>query len=1099
MRRGSARTTLQRATTALVVSLITALPVAPSVLAGQAWSTSAAPTSLTQNVSTDVLVTVRNTSGNNGGGEGIGCVTILVPAAYRVDAVSIDSVDGGHSWQAAVAGSNPAVISAHGVDNGDRIVGSPDLEAVVIRVTVTGLQLGSAAWTADEYNDADCSGDFNRTQSIAMSVVTPPNSAPSATDDAASVRHDQTKTVAAPGVLGNDTDPNADPLTAAVSSGPAHGSLTLAPDGGWSYTPDAAYVGPDSFTYRASDGSLTSNIATVTISVTNAAPVGIVDSYAAIHGLPMSIGAGAGVLHNDSDGDGDPLTAAVVSGPAHGTLSAFSTDGSFTYVPDLLYLGSDSFTYEVSDGISTVGPITVTLNVFNSAPTAADDAASVVHDGLLIEPAASGILANDSDADGDALTAVLVTDATHGTLTLDPDGAFQYVPDAGYVGGDQFTYRASDGLAASSIATVSLTVSDVAPAAAPDSYSVVHDRHLSVDAGTGVLANDADADGDPVTAALVTSTAHGLLAFAADGSFDYLPDAGWTGLDTFTYRATSPTASSSVTTVSIDVTNSSPAGVPDSYAVHTGATLVVAAASGVLANDTDADGDPLSAVLQTGVVHGAVTLRADGGFTYTSDPGWVGTDTLTYLPADPIASGSPVTVTITITDAAPQAVDDSATVVHDRTLSAAASGVLANDSDSDGDAITAVLDSAAGHGLVTLNSDGSWTYAPDAGYVGQDTFTYHATDGALDSASATVVIDVTNAAPAVSDDAANGSHDRTIVVPAPGVLANDTDGDGDALSATMTTPPSHGTVTLAPNGGYTYQPDPGYVGTDAFSYSAADGPTTTPGSVTVTVTNALPSAQADSYVMVTGSTLTVAAPGLLVNDTDADHDTLTATVVSSPAHGTASIGTGGSLVYTPAAGFTGVDHLTYLASDGLGSSGVVSVAVKVVPRAPSPTPTPTPTPSPTPTPTDSPTPAPSSPGETAGPSPVATPSATPAPSAATPSGPVAEPSAPLSSPSAPGSVDRFVVVGGSSSGPTANLGESLLAASVSLALDGFDWQIPGLMLSVPGLLVVLAITLQVGGGLAWLPVIRRKLSGAGVARDRASSARVRGRPRGPAR
>jgi VCBS repeat-containing protein len=199
------------------------------------------------------------------------------------------------------------------------------------------------------------------------------NRAPAAAADAYSTAEDTPLTVAAPGVLGNDTDPDGDSLSAVVVSGPAHGSLDLNADGGFTYTPAANFNGTDTFTYRASDGTAQSSPATVTITVTagSDAPVAADDAYTTDEDTALTVAA-PGVLGNDSDPDGDQLTAVVASGPGHGSLT-LSADGSFTYTPATNYNGTDSFTYRVSDGTLQSDPatVTITVNAVNDAPTVA--------------------------------------------------------------------------------------------------------------------------------------------------------------------------------------------------------------------------------------------------------------------------------------------------------------------------------------------------------------------------------------------------------------------------------------------------------------------------------------------------------------------------------------------------------------------------------------------------------------------------------------------------------------------------------------------------------------------------------------------------------
>ena len=260
---------------------------------------------------------------------------------------------------------------------------------------------------------------------------------------------------------GNDSSPKGLPLTVELVTSPSHGSVNVEPDGRVTYTPNAGFVGSDSFEYRVTDGELASLpvLVTVTVSPVNTAPVAVGDGYGVGAGGTLTMPA-PGVLGNDTDAEGDVLTAVLVVGPAHGTLT-FNTDGSFTYTPNAGYSGTDSFTYAANDGtldseVATV-TLTVTATPVNTAPVAGADGYSVErrHDP---DRAAPGVLGNDTDAEGDVLTAVLVVGPAHGTLTLNADGSFTYTPNADYSGTDSFTYAANDGTLDSEVATVTLTV-----------------------------------------------------------------------------------------------------------------------------------------------------------------------------------------------------------------------------------------------------------------------------------------------------------------------------------------------------------------------------------------------------------------------------------------------------------------------------------------------------------------------------------------------------------------------------------------------------------------------------------------------------------------
>ena len=498
--------------------------------------------------------------------------------------------------------------------------------------------------------------------------VTVPNQTPDAVNDSYATSRNGVLTVgAAAGVLANDTDPENANLGATVVQGPAHGTLTLNANGSFTYTPNAGYSGPDSFSYRASDGAL-NDVATVNLTVDpNVAPVAGSDAYQVDRNGSLTVDAAAGVLANDADPDnssGGVITANVIEGPQHGTLT-FNADGSFVYTPNPGYYGPDTFTYAASDG-DDAAPATVSINVVNhnALPDARADSYDLNKNGSLVVDAAGGVLANDTDADG-PLTAEIVNGPQNGTLTLNADGSFTYVPNAGFHGVDAFSYRANDGLD-SDVETVTLTVNNVntAPVPAADAYQLNENGSLTVDAASGVLANDTDPDGTPITAQIRTQPASGTVSLNADGSFSYTPNHGFVGTDTFTYFANDGSDSGFATvTLVVNAVNEAPTGVADAYVVTQNGTLSVDAAHGVLVNDSDPDGDHLSATLLTSPQHGLFSLNTDGSFSYVPDFGYLGPDSFTYLLRDGTVS-TPVTVTLSV-NAPPRPIvilDDNANV-----------------------------------------------------------------------------------------------------------------------------------------------------------------------------------------------------------------------------------------------------------------------------------------------------------------------------------------------------------------------------------------------------------------------------------------------------
>ena len=294
------------------------------------------------------------------------------------------------------------------------------------------------------------------------------------------------------------------------------------------------------------------------------------------------------------------------------------------------------------------------------------------------------------------------------------------------------------------------------------------------------------------------------------------------------------------------------------------------------------------------------------------------------------------------TNQAPVATNDAYNTDEDTTLSIFAPGVLGNDTDVDTPAasLTAILVTGPSHAAsFTLNADGSFSYTPEANFNGTDSFTYKVNDGASDSnvATVTITVNAVSDAPVAANDFFNTDEDTTLEVPAPGVLANDNDIDTPqtSLTAILVTEPSRAaSFTLNPDGSFSYTPEANFNGADSFTYKANDGANdSNVAMVTIAVNpvNDAPVAQNDNYTVAEDSVLSVAAPGVLDNDTDPDlGQTLTVEVVSGPTHALAfTLNADGSFAYTPQANFFGVDTFTYRAFDGTAYSNVAMAQIAV--------------------------------------------------------------------------------------------------------------------------------------------------------------------------
>lgn len=769
------------------------------------------------------------------------------------------------------------------------------------------------------------------------------NVAPVAANDATSTPEDTPKTFS---ITSNDADSDGslDLSSIVIQSPVSHGTLLVNANGTVTYTPTANYNGSDVFTYTINDNlGTSSNTATVTITITavNDAPDAQNDNVNTAEDVPLNIPA-PGVLSNDIDVDGDALTVSLVTNVSHGTLT-LNANGSYSYTPTLDYTGFDSFRYRACDGSGLCDTAIVTIEVgnVNDAPVANNNSYTVAEDNTLTV-AAPGILANDTDADGDVLSATLLTNVTHGTLTLNNTGSFVYTPTANYNGTDSYTYKACDGSGACSNATVTITITPVndQPVASPLSYSTNEDQTLNIPA-TGVLAGVTDIDGNPLTASVFTAPTHGTLTLNANGSFSYVPAADYNGVDQFVYRACdngSPALCDTArVTITINPVNDAPVAVADAYTVAEDGTLTINN-PGVLSNDSDKDNDPLTATLLVGPTHGTLTLNPNGRFVYVPAANYNGPDQFTYNACDAgsLCSSTTVSITVTAVNDGPTAGNDSYSVTEDNTLTVNAPGVISNDADIDGDALTVTLVSGTSNGTLTLNPNGSFTYVPNPDYNGSDQFTYSVCDpsGVCATGTVSLQINAANDKPIANDNSYTTNEDQTLTIAAPGPVANDSDPDGDPLTAARITLPLHGTVTVNADGSFVYVPAANYNGPDQFDYRVCDGNSSCDTAtifITINPVNDTPTAGSMSFSATEDQTLNVPAVGVLGNSSDIDGNTLSASVVSGPSHGTLTLNSNGSFSYTPASNYNGTDVFVVNVCDPFGACATATITINVAP------------------------------------------------------------------------------------------------------------------------------------------------------------------------
>ena len=370
-------------------------------------------------------------------------------------------------------------------------------------------------------------------------------------------------------------------------------------------------------------------------------------------------------------------------------------------------------------------------------------------------------------------------------------------------------------------------------------------------------------------------------------------------------------------------TNSAPIGV--TYAIELDEDSPL---TGILLA-TDPDGDPVQFANAGDPEHGTVVIDTAGGFTYTPDLNFNGTDYFAYAVGDGTnATVRVVTVTVNPVNDPPVAVDDSATTNEDTPVSI---DVLANDTD-DESSVLLVTAATADHGAVAFAGNGTITYTPDPDFNGTDTINYTVSDdivgvGLTATGTVTVTVNPVNDDPVAVDDAA-ATHESTSVNI--DVLGNDTDVDGDTLSTLSASIGANGATGVNPDGTVTYTPNAGFTGTDSFTYTAGDGHGgTDTATVTVTVNPNNPPIAVDDSA-------TIAEDGGIIhinvraNDSDPDGDTILVTDASTPAHGVTTAQPG-DVVYQPDPDFNGTDSFTYTITDQIGATATATVTVTVTP------------------------------------------------------------------------------------------------------------------------------------------------------------------------
>ncbi|MEA4880059.1 MAG: Ig-like domain-containing protein, partial [Synergistaceae bacterium] len=806
------------------------------------------------------------------------------------------------------------------------------------------------------------------------------------------------------------SDPEGKPV-AIISAEAGSGTVVINPDGTVTYTPNEDFHGEDTITFTVSDGFGGTTTSTVTVTVNPVVDIAP-DAAETTEDTPVV----TDVLANDTFGPNAEVTAITQGSGGSVTINP---DGTVTYTPGPGFqglaegeTGTDTYTYTVTTaaGNTETTTVTVIIHGLNDGPVGSDlpgqsdldgEAVAVSVAGAFSDPDATDVLTYSTTGLPAGLTIDPLTAMISGTID---NSASQGSTGANPAGTYTVVVTATDPHGASVSETFQWTVTNPGPDAVNDVNSVEQNEVLTVGTAGGVLANDADPDGDVLTVSAVNGVAGNLgnpVAGSDGGTFTLNGDGSYTfdPGNAFEYLAAGESKTTSITytisdgeggtdtatlTVTVNGENQAPVGnelPPQSDLDGESVTLSLAGAfsdpdtSDVLTYS--AEGLPAGLFIDpvSGVISGTIDNSASQAGT-SGNPD--GTYTVVITATDPQGASVNETFIWTVANPVPDAVDDVNSTGENTPLTvSAAAGVLGNDTDPDGDALTvSAVNGAAGNietsvagsdgGTFTLNGDGSYTFDPGtafddlaAGESKTTSINYTVSDGEGGTDTATLTITV------------NGVNDA----PVAGQLPPQSDLDGESvtlsLAGAFNVPDGTDVLTYSAEGlpqGLTIDPLTGVISgtidnSASQGSSGAENPAGTYAVVitatdphgasvsetfTWTVGNPAPDAVDDANSTGENTPLTVsAAAGVLGNDTDPDGDALTVSAVNGAAGnignsvagsngGTFTLNADGSYDFDPGTAFDDLavgenrtTSINYTVSDGEGGTDTATLTITV--------------------------------------------------------------------------------------------------------------------------------------------------------------------------
>ncbi|WP_375345141.1 tandem-95 repeat protein (plasmid) [Priestia megaterium] len=703
------------------------------------------------------------------------------------------------------------------------------------------------------------------------------------------------------------TDVDGNPLTYGLLTGPVNGTVVVNPDGTYTYTPNENYNGIDSFSVVVSDGQGETAVSTITITIlpVNDSPVGPdVITVTTFEEIPVT-GQIVAI-----DPDGDPLIYTLQDLPTNGT-AIINQEGLFTYIPNENFTGNDTFTVRIADptGQFIITNVFVVVIPVEQPPT--------VPNYSITTPENQSVTGQvvGTDPNGDPLIYRLGTSPVNGIVIINADGSFVYLPNSNYVGPDLFTVIVEDSTNLTAVSIVNITVIDINDS--PITSDVILQTIENVAINGQVFATDPD--DNLLTFSLSGTPFNGTAVVNADGTFLYTPNLNFIGLDSFTVevRDSRGASAQSLVTISVIRVNQPPLLIDLSISTVQGQFVTGQIPA------FDPEGEPLVYGLNLAPLNGNAIINADGTFTYTPNPSFVGTDSFSVFARDTLGNQGFGTITVEV-----QA-QDLPISAEGLTLSTLAnqpvSGSIATVNPA-GFPLSYAVAIPPSNGTVVLNQDGTLVYTPNPGFTGEDIFDIVVRDSAGNQSIANAVVTVV-----VGDRISVINSEITTLFNAPvSGQVSATNLSGNQLFYTLTSNPINGSVIVNPDGTFSYTPNTGFFGTDQFQVLVSD----VLGNTAVATISIVTEGPVERAPIVSNQTLTTIEEQPVsgaVQAVDPQGEPLTYTLLGTTSNGIVVLNSDGTFTYTPNSGFVGTESFTVAVQNQAGLNATTTIQVTVTP------------------------------------------------------------------------------------------------------------------------------------------------------------------------